>query len=307
MQLLRHGRGRGRRREHAHPALDLQLGVTGFRGGRHVGKRRRALRRGDGDGAHPAARERAGDAAGVGNGHQHLAAHHGSHRLVRALVAHEFAGRAGLRLEELEGEVVHARGAGVVGLLRVGLHVRGELLHRPDRPVRAHHDEKRERDGGGDRGEILRRVAHLLEHHRVGGEHGARGEKQRMAIGLGARDVLGGDHAGRAEPVLHHDRLAERLGELRRKDARHRIVRAAGGIADHQAHRLARVIRLGVGGKPACRRRAHGGPGQNREKFAHECSSSLEPDIMRWLTANPRTAISSAAEEKRYAGQSSLA
>ena len=61
-----------------------------------------------------------------------------------------------------------------------------------------------------------------------------------MTVGRRLGHHLGADQPGAADPVLDHHRLAERLGEDRRDDARAHVHRAAGRVRRDDAHRLRR-------------------------------------------------------------------
>jgi hypothetical protein len=53
--------------------------------------------------------------------------------------------------------------------------------------------------------------------------------QQRVAVRRRLRHRIGGDRSARAAAVLHHHRLAERLGDLAADEARDEVGRAAGG------------------------------------------------------------------------------
>jgi hypothetical protein len=72
-------------------------------------------------------------------------------------------------------------------------------------------------------------------------------DQQRVAVRRGLRRGLEGDVAVRARPVLHDEALAERLGELRRDDARDDVGGAARPVGHQDPHRLCRVV-LRAGG-----------------------------------------------------------
>jgi len=69
-----------------------------------------------------------------------------------------------------------------------------------------------------------------------------RGEEQRVAVGIGLRDILRGDGAIGAGLVLDRDRLTERRVHLVGDQPRGEVGRAAGGKGDDEAHRAGRVI-----------------------------------------------------------------
>ena len=80
-----------------------------------------------------------------------------------------------------------------------------------------------------DRGEIPVRVDDLLQHRDV---HELRRctEQQRVAVGLSPRHADRADRAAAAGPVLDHERLAELAREILRRQPRHHVGVAAGGV-----------------------------------------------------------------------------
>src|SRR5712692_6228413 len=69
-----------------------------------------------------------------------------------------------------------------------------------------------------------------------------------MAVGGGARHLLRGDHPSRAGRVLHHERPAEGVGELRRQHARQHVgvaTRRRRGDEPHALRRI-RILREGI-------------------------------------------------------------
>ena len=112
-----------------------------------------------------------------------------------------------------------------------------QLLQILRRHRRIHGDDVRRARPEDHRHEIGERViAGVRIQRRVHGVSNA-GDEQHVAVGRGALHLLGGDVAASAGLVLHDHRLAERLGELRRHQARDEVGGAARRKADHDVHR----------------------------------------------------------------------
>jgi hypothetical protein len=69
-------------------------------------------------------------------------------------------------------------------------------------------------------------------------------QQERVAVGGCAGRDLHGEVAVGARTVLHDDRLAERLAELRREQAGERVGGAARRIGHVEANRARRVLRV---------------------------------------------------------------
>src|SRR3954454_2153892 len=66
-------------------------------------------------------------------------------------------------------------------------------------------------------------------------------QEQRVAVGRRVHDRLGGDVAAGAQPVFDDEWLAEPLRQPLTDQPRQDVVRAPGGEADDDAHRLRRI------------------------------------------------------------------
>jgi len=124
--------------------------------------------------------------------------------------------------------------------LRLG--ERDQLLH----VLRGHANVQRERAVAcGDEAHHVE-VAHQVEgklrvERGIDGAGAGRAERDRIAVGRGARHRFRGEIASGARAVLDDESLAEGLGEARAVGARDDVVRAAGGESDHDAHGPRRV------------------------------------------------------------------
>ncbi len=67
---------------------------------------------------------------------------------------------------------------------------------------------------------------------------GRAGEKQRVAIGLGVDHGLGADIAAGAGLVLHHEGIAQPLGQALADQPRQHVRRSSGGIGNHPPNRM---------------------------------------------------------------------
>ena len=98
-------------------------------------------------------------------------------------------------------------------------------------------------------------------------------QQDRVAVRLGAGGLGGGDHAAGAADVFDHDRLAERLLHRVLKNARGRIVGAAGRERDDHGDRTIGIglRRSGAGGEKTS------GEHQRREQAdeRHETSPKI--------------------------------
>ena len=170
----------------------------------------------------------------------HVVAQDVVHRGAFALVGHQRGlglGQFELRVHQLR----HAAVAAVAQLVGVGAGIGQQLLHvLGGQAGRAHHHvdvaaHQRHRRKALDG--VVRRVLlqqRHLHHRRVAGQ------KEGVAVGLGARHQIAGNGAIGTGPVVHQHRLAPRGRERLRQDARHRIGGAARRKLQHDAHRLAR-------------------------------------------------------------------
>jgi hypothetical protein len=71
-----------------------------------------------------------------------------------------------------------------------------------------------------------------------------------MAVGLRLGDVIGADDARAGSPVLHHEALAEALGQAHREDAADDVGAASRGERNHEPHRPHWPGVLGRRGRP---------------------------------------------------------
>ena len=74
-------------------------------------------------------------------------------------------------------------------------------------------------------------------------ERGLAADHDGVAVGRRLGDLLGGDQSAGAGPVLDHEALAGRLGELLRDHARRDVGAAAGREADHDLDRMIGIFR----------------------------------------------------------------
>jgi len=70
--------------------------------------------------------------------------------------------------------------------------------------------------------------------------------QQRVAIGVGLRDLCGAERAAGATLVLDHDRLAELLRELVEHQPRHYIAAGPRRERHHRMDRFRRPVRHGI-------------------------------------------------------------
>jgi hypothetical protein len=98
-------------------------------------------------------------------------------------------------------------------------------------------------DQRGDRRQVLQRVErHLRVEVRADDDLRVGAQEQGVAVGRRARSGFHRHVAVGAGAVVDHDRLAERLAQLRREDARERVGRPAGRVGDQQPDRARRVV-----------------------------------------------------------------
>ena len=105
-------RRRARRRDHAVPVLDQQIGHADFRRGRHVGRGRRARRRAERDRPQRAGLDMRQDHRQVEERHLHLLAEQIVDRGRRAAIGHMHDVDLGGQLEQFAGEMRQAAEAG---------------------------------------------------------------------------------------------------------------------------------------------------------------------------------------------------
>ena len=206
---------------------------------------RGALGAADGKHLHLAVFEMAGNGRQRGVQKGDLPTEERRHRLPGALVRHMHDVDAEAGLERLGGEVMDAADAGgaVVQLARLLLRERHQLLQR----VRGHRGmrDQVERRGADQahRREILERlVGQLGEEMRVDRDLADVGDQQRVAVGRRLHDLGHAIDAARAAHVLHHDRLAQRIGELAADQARHRVGKSAGRVRHDDPDRARRIV-----------------------------------------------------------------
>ena len=160
------------------------------------------------------------------------------HDLGVAAVGNAAHGGAGFDVDQLADQMVHA--AGHVHAIgdRVG---RGpgagdEIAERFDRRIwrgRHHHGIAGDH---GDEGEILERIVGQRLGDRRACRERAGQHSDRVSVGLRFRQVVPRRHPAHCR-VLHHDRLAEPVGELVRQQPADEIRAAAGGRRGHDPQR----------------------------------------------------------------------
>ena len=213
---------------------------------------------------------------------------------------------AGHLLQHRGAQVVGRAGAGrrVGDLAGIGFGVGDELRQRVRRHRRVHHHRVGHIGEQRDRGEIL----HAVERH-VGDErvvhrvHAHRVEQDRVAVRRRARDRAGADVARAAGAVLDDDRLAHRLMQMQRHDARQNVGRAARRPWHQQRDLAARIgLRKGRRGGERGKRGERGTAGD----VGHGCRDcSTRP----WTRENCRPHPEEAAQRpsRRMATHSVLA
>ena len=191
-------------------------------------------------------------------------------------------------LKKLARHVLPAAGAGMREgeLAGIRLGVGDKLLHRLHRHRGVHGD--RDRLGGdlGDRGEIALHVELNVFHHQVQGNHRVGDEKQRVAVGRGARRLHRADGTAAAAAIVDHDLLAEGARQFFRDGACGDVGRAARREGHDEAHRLRR---------PGLRPGRHDGERQGKQKKPHQPTTfgSLTPNLpLSW----PASASASSRE-----------
>ncbi len=116
-------------------------------------------------------------------------------------------------LEALDQQMIDGAEArhAVVELAGIGARVGDELRQRARRHLRIGEQHQRHVGELGDRRQRRQRIERHLHQELVDDEVVGRGDQDRVAVGLGARDFLGADVAGRAGLGLDHELLAEPL------------------------------------------------------------------------------------------------
>ena len=141
-----------------------------------------------------------------------------------------------------------ARGAGAAGSeaqrSRLRLSERDDVAHGPDRQAGIGDPEVGRGRGVDDRHEVLLRVvAQFLVEPLVGGEDRGGRHRDRVPARFALRYDRGAHVTAGAGAVLHHHRLAERVGELGQDLARHRVGGPARHEGDDEPHRAVRILR----------------------------------------------------------------
>jgi hypothetical protein len=139
------------------------------------------------------------------------------------------------------GEPVPGRAVLHPGLVRLG--IGDERTQIAGRQILARHQQLRGLGDERDRREVGRRVVQrpLVERLIVGMRADA-AERERIAVGGGARHPGGPGHAAGAANVLDQHLLAQELGETLRQDTPHDVGAAAGRERNHHGHRPQRPI-----------------------------------------------------------------
>ena len=151
---------------------------------------------------------------------------------------------AGHLLQHRGAQVVGRAGAGrrVSDLAGIGLRVGDELRHGIRRHGRVHHHRVGHVGEQRDRREILHTVErHVGDQRVVHRVHAHRVEQDGVAVGRRARDRAGADVARAAGAVLDDDRLAHRLVQMQRDDARQDVGRPARRPRHQQRDRAVRI------------------------------------------------------------------
>ena len=129
---------------------------------------------------------------------------------------------------------------------------RDQLRDRLRRHRRMHQHDSALGGDQADRRKILARViADIGIERRIDRKRAGAADHQRVAVGLGLRDLARRDGAAGAAAVLDDDLLAERLAHLVGDDARDGVVAAAGRIGHDQRDRAGRIVlrRSGAAGQ----------------------------------------------------------
>ena len=231
---------RAARRMHAGPVGDANFRETFLGGGRQL--------RIGGDALGPGGRQRLqlaalqvgqDDDAGLG-GRVDLAAEHRGDRLGAALVGHEVEPGAVLGDEQPLDEVRRAAGARGREVQAGAFLRRGdELLDIVVGRLGRHDDHRRRQADHRHRHQVVLLVGQALSDHAVRQQAG-RADQERIAIGRGLGDEIVAEHGAAAGPVVHDDRLAQRLASAFGGGAAEQVVGAAGGEGNDEVDRPGR-------------------------------------------------------------------
>ena len=233
---LCHDRGRRPgRRQQAEPRCGFVARHAGFGDCRHVGQCRRALRRGDGQGAQLAGFDVADRRRHIVEHDRDVVAQQVIDGRRTALVGHVLDVDAGHLLEQFAGQVDRRAAARRAerDLAGIGLGIRHQLLDGLERLRRIGHQQVRHQRHARERGEILDRIEPQFRVQAlVDGVGADRAHEDRVAIGRGARHELGADIAAGAGAVVDDDRLAKVLADELPQHARQDVGGAAGRERD---------------------------------------------------------------------------
>ena len=147
-----------------------------------------------------------------------------------------------------------------------------------DGQARMRHEHLRRPHQQRHRGQVLHGIIGKVRIERLGGGQGRvdRNAERVPVRGLGHR--VGADGAARAGPVLHHEGLAERRGEVRRHGAARGVGRGARRDRHDDAHRPVRPAG-GLGpGRPGRGQGGNGGGGgaQGEERAARQLHVQID-------------------------------
>ena len=237
VQLGDDGRGRALGREEAEHRCEVGFGKALFGERCHVGLIGRALGAGGGQEAQLALLDQAVDGAERVAGHDlELRAGRVGHGLGDALVGYVNELGTGLGLDLLEHDVADRADARSrpADAARLGLGLRDHVFERLalERGGGHHVDGRVHHRHDGDEVVGLVGQLHQMRHQRDGAD---RGERQRVAVALGARHFTRAHGAARAALVVHDDRLAEVLADLLEQATAHRVGHATGHVGNHHA------------------------------------------------------------------------
>ena len=250
MQPVQHIGRHASRRHESEPGVDLvAFDATGIECW-HLRHQGRSLQTGHPQRLELAALDLVDDGGHVEKPHADLAAHHRHNALRRALVGYMQHVRARHLAKQharqvMAGAATTRRKREMTGFGLGGCH---HVEHRVRCAVRRHDHHVGDAAHQIDRREVFQRVItrslvkRLVEHQRA-----LRGIGDGVAIGWGAGQFGHRDGPASARLVVHHHRLAERLGKFSAHQARHDVCRAASG----QRHQeLDRATRVGLGLHP---------------------------------------------------------
>ena len=147
------------------------------------------------------------------------------------------------------------------------LRQRDQFGDRTRRHRRMHQHDIAARCDQSDRREILARVVADIGIERRVDRERARGDQERVAVGLGLGDLARRDGAAGAAAVLDHDGLAEARAHPLGDDARDHVVAAAGRVGHDQRDRTGRIVRRLRAATPARNAARDSGRAQQRRSF----------------------------------------